>query len=61
MVLILVYFPSGECVDDVAKNKKNHQFTSIIVEHCMNSAKMCCIIRRTAFNVYVCLNKNRRY
>ena len=41
--MILVYFPSGECVDDVVNNQTNHQFTSIIVEHFMNSARVCWI------------------
>ena len=36
MVMILVYFPGG-CVDDVANYQTNHQFTSIIVVHFMNS------------------------
>ena len=30
--MILVYFPSGGCVDDAVNNQSNHQFTSII-EH----------------------------
>ena len=33
----------------------NHHFTSIMVEHFMNSARVCWIIRRTVFNLYVCL------
>ena len=59
--MILVYFPSGSCVDDVANNQANHQFTSIIVVHFMNSARVCWIIRRTFFNMYVCLNHSWRY
>ena len=39
--MILVYFPSGECVDDVVNNQTNHQFTSVIVVHFMNSAREC--------------------
>ena len=31
--MILVYFPSGGCVDDVANNQTNHKFTSVIVVH----------------------------
>ena len=27
MLLILAYFPSGGCVDDVVNNQANHQFT----------------------------------
>ena len=53
--MILVYFPSGGCVDDV----NNHQFTSVIVVHF--SARVCWIIKRTVFNVYVCLNHIWRY
>ena len=53
--MILVYFPSGGCLYDVINNQTNHQFTSIIVEHFMNSARVCWI------NVYVCLNHSCRY
>ena len=59
--MILVYVPLGECVDDVVKNKTNHQFISITVEHFMNSARVCWIIRKTVFDVYVCLNHGWRY
>ena len=38
--MILVYFPSGGCVDDVVNNQTNHQFTSMIVVHCMNSTRV---------------------
>ena len=31
--MILGYFPSGGCVDDVANNQTNRQFTSFILEH----------------------------
>ena len=55
MLMILVYFPSGGCVDDVVNNRTNHQFTSVIV------VRMCWIIKRTVFNVYVCLNHSWRY
>ena len=61
MLMILFFFLSGGCVDDVVNNQTNHQFTSIIVEHFMNSARVCWIIRRTVFNVYVCLNHSWRY
>ena len=61
MLMILVYFPSGGCVDDVANNQTNHQFTSIIVVHFMNSARVCWIIRRTVFNMYVRLYHSWRY
>ena len=54
--MILIYFPSGGCVNDVVNNQTNHQFTLIIAEHFMNSARVCWIIRRTAFDVYICLN-----
>ena len=59
--MILVYFPSGGCVDDIVNNRTNHQFTSAIVVHYMNSTRVCWIIRRTVFNVYVCLNYSSRY
>ena len=58
--MILVYFPSGGCVDDVVNNQTNHQITSIIVV-LMNSARVSWIIRRTVLNVYVCLNHSWRY
>ena len=45
--MILVYFPSGGCVDDVVNNRINHQFTLVIVLHFINSARVCWIIRRT--------------
>ena len=50
-----VYFHSVGCVGDVFDNRKNSQFTSVIVMHFMNGAGVCWIIR-TAFNVYICLN-----
>ena len=59
--MILVYFSSGGCVNDVVNNRKKRQFTSVIVVHFMNSARVCWIIRRTVFNVYICLNHNWRY
>ena len=61
LLMLLVYFPSGGCVDHVVNNQTNHQFTSIIVEHFMNSARLCWIIRRTVFNMYVSLNHSWRY
>ena len=61
MLLILVYFPSGECVNDVVNNRTNHQFTSVIVVHFMNNARVCWVIRRTVFIVYICLSHNWRY
>ena len=42
--------------NDVVNNQANHQFTSIKIVHFMNNAVVCWIIRRTIFNVYVCLN-----
>ena len=59
--MILVYFPSGGCINDVVTNGTNHQFTLVIVVHFMNNARVCWIIRRTVFNVYVCLNHSWRY
>ena len=50
--MILVYFPSDGCVDDVVNNQANYQFTSVIVVHFMNSARVCWIIRRIIFNMY---------
>ena len=34
--MILVYFPSDGCVDDVVNNQANYQFTSVIVVHFMS-------------------------
>ena len=59
--MILVYFPSDGCVDNVVNNQINHHFTSVIVAHFMNSARVCWIIRKTVFDVYVCLNHSWRY
>ena len=61
LIMILVYFPSGGCVDDVVNNQTNHQFTSIIVLYFMNSARVSWIIRKTVFNMIVCLNHSWRY
>ena len=58
--MLLVYFPSGGFVDDVVSNRTNHQFTSTIVLHFMNSAREYWIIRKTV-NMYVCLNHSWRY
>ena len=52
----MVYFPSGGCVDDVVNNRTNYRFTSVIVIHFMNGAGVFWIIRRTVFDVYICLN-----
>ena len=59
--MILIYFPSGGCVNDVVNNQTNYHFTSVIVVHFMNSAKVFWIIRRTVFNMCVCLNHSWRY
>ena len=59
--MILVYFTSGGCVDDVVNNWTNHQFTSAIVINFMNSVTVSWIIKRAVFNVYVCLNHSWRY
>ena len=53
--MILVYFPSGD-VDDLVNNLANYQFTSVIVIHFMNGTELCWNIRRTVFNVCICLN-----
>ena len=53
--MILVYFPSGD-VDDLVNNRANYQFTSVIVIHFMNGTELCWNIRRTVFNVCICLN-----
>ena len=50
MVMVLVYFPSGGCADDIVNNETNHQFTSLIMKHFMNSTRVCWIIRRTVNN-----------
>ena len=55
--MILVYFPSGGCVN----NQTNHQFAPVIVVHFLNSARVCWIIRRSVFDMYVCLNHSWRY
>ena len=55
--MILVYFPSGGCVDVTNNQTNHHQFTSIMVVHFMNSARVCWIIRRTVFNVHISLNQ----
>ena len=59
--MILVYFPSDGCVNNVVNNRTNRQFTSVIVVHFINSARVCWIIKRTVFNMYVCLNYSWRY
>ena len=59
--MILVLFPSDGCVDDVASNQTNHHFTSFMLIHFMNSARVCWIIARTVFSMYVCLNLSRGY
>ena len=56
--MILVYFPSGGCVDDVINNRTNYQFTSVIAIHFMNGVGVCWIIRRTVFNVHICLKNS---
>ena len=61
MLMILVYFPSGGCVDDVVNNQTNNQFTPVRLEHFMNSARVCWIIIRIVFNVYFCLYHSWRY
>ena len=61
MVMVLVYFPSGGCADDIVNNETNHQFTSLIVKHFMNSTRVCWIIRRTVFNLYVCVFLNHSW
>ena len=59
--MIMVHFASDGCVDDVANNPTNHQFTLVIVIHFMNNARARWIIKRTVFNVYFCLNHSSRY
>ena len=51
MLIILIYFASGGCVD----NRANHQFTSAIAVYFMNSARVYWIVKITVFNVFVCL------
>ena len=59
--MILIYFASGGCVNDIANNRINRQFTSAIVVNFMNSTRVCWIIKRIVFNVYFCLNHSGRY
>ena len=40
MLMILFHVALGGCVDDVVNNQTNHQFTSAIVVHFMNSASV---------------------
>ena len=54
--MILLYFHSGGCVDDIVNNRRNDQFTSVIVMYFMHGAGVCWVIRRTVFNVYIYLN-----
>ena len=61
MLIILVSFPQDVYVDNVFNNQTIYQFTSVIMIHFMNVAGVCCIIRRTAFIVYICLNNISRY
>ena len=51
ILMVLVYFPSGVCVDDIVKNETNYQFTSVIVTHFENDEGVCWTIRRTVCNV----------
>ena len=50
--MMLIYFASDGCIDDVVNNRTSHQFTLV---YFMNSARVCWTIRRTVFNVYFCL------
>ena len=59
--MILVYFASGGCADQIVKNQKNNQFTSVIVVHFMNSARPLGYQKKTVFNVYFCLNHSWIY
>ena len=45
--MILVYFPSGECID-IFTNRTKYQFTSVTIIHFMDGTRMCWIIRGTA-------------
>ena len=57
----MISFPSGGCVDDVVNIQTNYCFTSVIAIHFMNGAGACWVIRRTVFNVYICLNHSPSY
>ena len=60
--MILVDFPSGGCVDDVVNSRTNHQINKSTNHQIVHfSARVCYIIRRTVFNMQVCLNHNCRY
>ena len=40
--MILAYFPSGGCINDVVNNRTYHQFTSAIaIVQFMKSARVC--------------------
>ena len=42
--MILVYFLSGGCVNDVANNRTDYQFNSVIVTYFTNVGGVCWII-----------------
>ena len=42
--MIMVYFPSDGCADDVANNRANYQFTSVIAIYFMNGAGVCSVV-----------------
>ena len=53
MLIILISFPSGGCVDDVNIQK---------VQECAGVEECAYwVIQKTVFNVYICLNRSSRY
>ena len=41
---MIIYFPSGGCVDDVVNIQINYQFISIIVIHFINGPGVLCVL-----------------
>ena len=54
ILMILVSFSSGECVD--VNNLRICEFTLVIVIHFMNGSGVCSVISITDFNVQIYLN-----
>ena len=60
--MILVSFPSGGCIDEAVKNRQGYKYfyffwyRILTVFSFMNVEGICSIIRRTTFNVRICLN-----
>ena len=52
---MLVSIPLGRYLDDVVINQKYYHLLQSVMDF-MNSARVCWIIRRTVFNMYISLN-----